>query len=591
MNTLTVRAKLTWAFGILAVLVLLVAGLATMTLSQEQQRFDNYVNRVAFRVAVVNKVRQAVDARAIAARDLTIVTSAADIASTKTAVEKAHADVTENLKLLKELVAQPGVAQEVRDMVAAIDKIEQSYAPVALSIVSKALQGDKEGASAQIVGECRPLLTALGAATEKYAAFVKTQSEAMVQEATDSHARQQALLLAGCVVAVVAAVVAGVLITRSLTRALGAEPNELCEAVSRVADGDLTAQLKVRSGDTASVMAAVNRMQESLIRVVTSVRTGSDSVAMASAEIATGNQDLSARTEQQASSLEETAASMEELGTTVRHNADNASQANQLAQRASEVATQGGSVVSEVVGTMKDINDSSRKIADIISVIDGIAFQTNILALNAAVEAARAGEQGRGFAVVASEVRSLAQRSAAAAKEIKELITDSVSRVEAGSALVDKAGVTMEEVVASIRRVTDIVGEISAASAQQSAGVGQVGEAVSSMDQATQQNAALVEEMAAAADSLSTQARSLVQAVSVFKLNASKSDLRPVTEVAPRAPRSPNPQVPVPAPARPPALASKRPAPPKLKQQPAQVQLAKATPAPKADADGEWDTF
>jgi methyl-accepting chemotaxis protein-1 (serine sensor receptor) len=585
MSTLTVRAKLTWAFGILAVLVLLVAGLAIQTLSEGQQRFDNYVNGVAFRVSVANKVRQAVDARAIAARDLTIVTSPGDIASTKATVEKAHAEVTEHLKHLKDLVNQPGVAQEVREMVAAIDKVEQAYAPVALSIVSKALQGDKEGASAQIIAECRPLLTALGAATEKYAAFVKTQSETLVQEATDSYAAQRALLVTGCAVALAAAVVAGVLITRSLTRALGAEPHELCDAVSRVADGDLTARLKVSGGDSASVMAAVKRMQESLIRVVTSVRTGSDSVATASAEIASGNQDLSARTEQQASSLEETAASMEELGTTVRHNADNASQANQLAQRASEVAVQGGTVVSEVVDTMKDINDSSRKIADIISVIDGIAFQTNILALNAAVEAARAGEQGRGFAVVASEVRSLAQRSAAAAKEIKDLITDSVSRVEAGTALADKAGMTMEEVVTSIRRVTDIVGEISSASAQQSAGVGQVGEAVSSMDQATQQNAALVEEMAASADSLSMQAQSLVQAVSVFKMDTS-GQAAPAVRLAPIAKAPVVPRAPV----------ESKPAPVQKRQMPAprevpQPKLPKASPAPKADAAGEWDSF
>jgi methyl-accepting chemotaxis protein-1 (serine sensor receptor) len=521
MSQLTVRAKLTWAFGVLAGLVLLVAMLAIETLGDTHDRFDDYVNGVVHRAAVANKVRQAVDSRAIAARDLTIVTSDADIASIKAMVDKAHADVTENLKRLDELSNQPGVAQESREMVANIIRIEQAYAPVALSIVAKALQGDKEGANALIITACRPLLADLGAATDKYAAFVNAQSEALVNEATRAYVTQRAWLLLACAIALGAAVLAGTWITRSLTQSLGAEPNELREAVSRVADGDLTAQLRVRVGDTTSVNAAVKRMQESLARVVATVRAGSDSVAMASAEIASGNQDLSARTERQASSLEETAASMEELGTTVRHNAENASQANQLAQHASAVATQGGDVVAQVVNTMKDINDSSRKIADIIAAIDGIAFQTNILALNAAVEAARAGEQGRGFAVVASEVRSLAQRSAAAAKEIKALITDSVSRVEAGTSLADQAGATMEDVVASIRRVTDIVGEISAASAQQSAGVGQVGEAVSSMDQATQQNAALVEQMAAAADSLKIQAESLVQAVSVFKLNSS----------------------------------------------------------------------
>jgi methyl-accepting chemotaxis protein len=266
------------------------------------------------------------------------------------------------------------------------------------------------------------------------------------------------------------------------------------------------------------MLAAMSRMQSSFSAIVRGVQANAEQVATASAQIAQGNNDLSGRTEQQASALEETAASMEELSATVRQNADNAKQANQLAQSASTVAVLGGDVVAQVVDTMKGINESSKKIADIISVIDGIAFQTNILALNAAVEAARAGEQGRGFAVVASEVRSLAGRSADAAKEIKSLIITSVERVEHGTTLVDKAGATMSEVVSSIKRVTDIMGEIRAASVEQSSGVAQVGEAVTQMDHATQQNAALVEESAAAAESLKGQAQQLVQAVAVFKL-------------------------------------------------------------------------
>lgn len=310
----------------------------------------------------------------------------------------------------------------------------------------------------------------------------------------------------------------GVLITRSIVKQLGGEPGVANAITLRMAHGELNVDITLKPGDDSSVMHGIKGMRDNMASIVAQVRDGSESVATASAEIAQGNQDLSSRTESQASALEETAASMEELGSTVRQNADNASQANQLAQSASTVAVQGGEVVAQVVDTMKGINDSSRKIADIISVIDGIAFQTNILALNAAVEAARAGEQGRGFAVVASEVRSLAGRSADAAKEIKTLISDSVQRVEQGSALVDRAGSTMNEVVSSIRRVTDIMGEISAASSEQSAGVAQVGEAVSQMDQATQQNAALVEEMAAAASSLRSQAQDLVKTVAVFKL-------------------------------------------------------------------------
>ena len=308
-------------------------------------------------------------------------------------------------------------------------------------------------------------------------------------------------------------------IVRRLLNQLGAEPGEAASLAQSVAHGDLSQPIGLKTGDTHSMMAQFKIMQESLSEVVGSVRQGAESVATASVQIAQGNHDLSARTESQASVLEETAASMEQLGSQVKQNADSARQANQLALNASTVAVKGGEVVGQVVETMKGINDASHKISDIISVIDGIAFQTNILALNAAVEAARAGEQGRGFAVVATEVRSLAGRSAEAAKEIKSLINASVERVEQGTVLVDRAGSTMQEVVSSIKRVTDIMGEISTASAEQSIGVAQVGEAITQMDQVTQQNAALVEEMAAAADSLKSQAQELVQTVSVFKLS------------------------------------------------------------------------
>ena len=313
------------------------------------------------------------------------------------------------------------------------------------------------------------------------------------------------------------AVVVGWRLSSVITNGL----NAANQAVKRIGGGDLRQHAAVTGNDEiGQLLQALNTMQGDLSRVVHNVRQGSEGVATASAEIAEGNHDLSARTEQQASALEQTASSMEQLSATVRQNADNAREANQLAQSASTVAVQGGEVVGQVVTTMKDINESSKKIADIIQVIDGIAFQTNILALNAAVEAARAGEQGRGFAVVASEVRSLAGRSAEAAKEIKSLINASVARVAQGSALVDKAGVTMAEVVSSIRRVNDIMGEISLASNEQALGVSQVGQAVVQMDQTTQQNAALVEQMAAAASSLKSQAEELVQTVAVFTIDA-----------------------------------------------------------------------
>jgi methyl-accepting chemotaxis protein-1 (serine sensor receptor) len=331
-------------------------------------------------------------------------------------------------------------------------------------------------------------------------------------------------MIAGSLAVGLLAAFIGIWIVRSITRPL----EEAVKLVRAVAEGDLTQTIDVHSNDEiGQLMQSLKDMNENLVRVIGQVRTGTDTVATASSQIAAGNLDLSSRTEEQASSLEETASSMEELTSTVKQNAENARQANQLVVSTSDIAVKGGTVVGQVVDTMASIKDSSRKIADIIGVIDGIAFQTNILALNAAVEAARAGEQGRGFAVVASEVRNLAQRSASAAKEIKSLIEDSVGKVDAGGKLVDEAGKTMDEIVTSVKRVTDIMSEIAAASQEQSAGIEQVNQAITQMDDVTQQNAALVEEAAAAAESLQDQASKLTEAVSVFKLDGASYGTQP----------------------------------------------------------------
>jgi len=384
--------------------------------------------------------------------------------------------------------------------------------------------------------------------TPRSAAFIEaiqdfTNYIAEQEEQTEDMARRNfelAMLAVGVAVllAILLMIAARLVFGRVVVRPLV----EAGQVFDRIAGGDLTQRIEVKSGnEIGTLFAALRRMQESLTRTVSAVRSGVDEINVGAREISAGNTDLSSRTEEQAASLEETAASMEELAGTVKQNAENARQANQLAASASDVAERGGAAVSEVVSTMQEISASSRKISEIVSVIDGIAFQTNILALNAAVEAARAGEQGKGFAVVAGEVRSLAQRSAQAAKEIKGLIEDSVSKVGAGSQQVERAGSTMQEIVASVKRVTDIMGEISAASEEQSSGIEQVNRAVTQMDEVTQQNAALVEEAAAAAGSLQEQAQKLAQAVAVFRINAGEVIEVPAQQLAGSRAESPSP--------------------------------------------------
>ncbi|MRW93630.1 methyl-accepting chemotaxis protein [Duganella sp. FT80W] len=387
-----------------------------------------------------------------------------------------------------------------------------------------------------IRGESNKLIVSLRGQVDKLVNYYSEGGKDAALEGVRRYASSRVLIVSLMVGSVVLGAAAALIITRSLVRGLGGEPGYAADIVTRIAAGDLSEQVEVRAGDSHSLLYAMKTMRDSLARIVTDVRGSTHVIASASDQIAAGNLDLSSRTEQQASSLEETAASMEELTSTVRQNSDVASQANQLAGSASKVAQAGSEVVGRVVHTMESINASSRKIGDIISVIDGIAFQTNILALNAAVEAARAGEQGRGFAVVASEVRNLAQRSAGAAKEIKELIGNSVNQVEEGSKLVAEAGTTMDEVVSSVRRVTDMIAEITHAGKEQSNGIEQVNQAIAQMDTVTQQNAELVQQATTAAQSMQEQATALAQLVSVFRLSAQEERALHQLHVVPGTP-------------------------------------------------------
>ena len=464
-----------------------------------------------------------------------------------------------------------------KELFAEVAKKRSTYIDIRKSILAVKASGDITEANQMIDTKMVPALDAYVDSVKDVLGYYENEVKLADESITADYVSGRMTLIIGALIAILLGALIAWRLTVGITRPL----HEALKVAESVAEGDLTARsdMATTQDEPGLLLSALGRMQANLVRTVSQIRLGTDTIATASSEIASGNLDLSSRTEQQASSLEETASSMEELTSTVKQNADNSRQANQLAVAASTVAVKGGTVVSQVVDTMGAINNSAKKIVDIIGVIDGIAFQTNILALNAAVEAARAGEQGRGFAVVATEVRNLAQRSAAAAKEIKALIGDSVEKVDAGSKLVAEAGTTMDEIVDGVKRVADIMAEITAASQEQSDGIEQVNQAVSQMDQVTQQNAALVEEAAAAAESLQDQAKNLAEAVSVFRIGSGYA----VTQsAAPRTVQSTAMHKPIAAPVKKSSSSSSL-----------AVMESKKAAAPKAPATGgdEWEEF
>jgi len=503
-KNLKIATKLSLGFGILVALMLILAAISLSSMSSVSKAMQ-YGNTVQMeKLEPLYIAREALDQTGLAARNAYVFKNEADAQKELTIVDEQKAIYLDALKKL-----QPVFAGD-KDF----EKISNGLQAMAKELTRPRMYrqaGKMQEYGDFLVNECSPLRRQIVSDIETVLSAVKHENDNARIAADDVSNRSLVVIIALAGFALLVCVGVAFVITRGLLQQLGGEPAYAADIANKIAQGDLSVHVETKSGDQSSLLFAIRTMRENLA----------------------SNLDLSSRTEKQASSLEETASAMEELTSTVKQNADNARQANQLAVSASDVATQGGVVVNQVIDTMGAINESSRKIVDIISVIDGIAFQTNILALNAAVEAARAGEQGRGFAVVATEVRSLAQRSAAAAKEIKVLISDSVEKVESGSQLVTRAGETIGEVVASVKRVTDVVAEISAASQEQSAGIAQVNLAITQMDEATQQNSALVEEAAAAAKSLQEESVTLSKIVSTFKVE--NSEAHKVVDAAPKA--------------------------------------------------------
>ncbi|HEX7633867.1 MAG TPA: methyl-accepting chemotaxis protein [Noviherbaspirillum sp.] len=518
-----VSTRLGIGFALVSAMLALTTLLGLNRLAQMEAQIEEItkVNNVESKLA--SAMYQSITERALALRNLILLADSnkqeSDIEIKRISDQtKKYSDTQE--KLANMFASLPNTSDKEKTLLAQAKENALAADPYYAKALGLINAGKYDEAYKLLRFEFRPVQKKWWDGLRELMTLEEKQNDEATVESERTYTQARNMMLSFGALALLSSIAAAFLITRGLVKQLGGEPAYAVEIAGKIANGDLTVAVDVKPGDKSSLLFAMRSMRDSLANIVGQVRIATDTISTASHQIANGNLDLSSRTEQQAGSLEETASSMEELTSTVKQNADNARQANQLASSASEVAAKGGAVVSQVVDTMGSINDSSRKVVDIIGVIDGIAFQTNILALNAAVEAARAGEQGKGFAVVATEVRNLAQRSAAAAKEIKALIGDSVEKVDAGTKLVEQAGTTMEEIVESIRRVTDIMAEITAASQEQTSGIEQINQAIAQMDETTQQNASLVEEAAAAAGSLQEQASGLSQVVSIFKMDA-----------------------------------------------------------------------
>ncbi|AVR98304.1 methyl-accepting chemotaxis protein [Pseudoduganella armeniaca] len=578
-----VGTRLAIGYALVLCLMVAIVGTGLLKMREMNERTRNITEVKNVQIALVATMQDTVMDRMVALRNLVMFATPEQMQPEVKRMETQNALHAEAFAKLRKTFEDPDTTAEEKAFAAKLQEVEAKAAPLMAKSMELGLANKAEEGTAYLIDTVRPVQREWLAALNELIAFENKLNTAAATDAQGAYDSAVTLMLMLSAIALAIGVASAVLITRSLLGQLGGEPTDAAAIAARIADGDLTVEVPVKPGDQSSMLYAMRNMRDKLAAIVTEVRTGTDTIATASGQISAGNADLSSRTEEQASSLEETASSMEELTSTVRQNAENAQQASAMAASASSVAAQGGQVVAQVVDTMGAINESARKIVDIISVIDGIAFQTNILALNAAVEAARAGEQGRGFAVVAGEVRNLAHRAGAAAKEIKALIDDSVEKVGIGSQLVGQAGATMDDIVGSVQRVTDIMSEISAASREQSSGIDQVNQAIAQMDQVTQQNAALVEEASAASESMQDQAAKLAQLVGTFTVAQSATSL---------ATRPAAPRVAAAKPAKPVKQLAQAPRPAAASAKPVTASAA-AQPARKvaATAESEWEEF